>query len=1082
MELVAKAYLDLLTSHRVSSTHPQIPFYSSVTGQFIDNSTSLGPSYWVSNLVSPVLFSTAIANVTTTIASPKTFLELGPHSALAGPIRETLRHLNCPDEYTQTLVRGQNSHENILRCVGELWLQKVPVSIKMIAGTGCFLPDLPLYPWQYDEPLWIESRLSRDYRQRQFPHHDILGSRVIESLDSSPCWRNVLRLDSVPWIKEHVVGGSIVFPGVGYVCMAAEAIRQLTGSVDFTVRRVNIKSALVLHEGAETEVITQLERIPLNNVLDSKWYKFSIHSLSTGGAWTKHAFGQVSAGPDKTRIAPDLTPAFTRQLDRRAWYKKMRKMGLSYGPRFTGLNDMTAHPAQTKLRATITNASREGESLYAVHPATLDCLLQAFGPAAFSGLTRRYDVFCIPTYIAEMYVCPPQGADLLIQVDAEATNIGSMAGGAVAVCAGQTVVSLEGVKTAKVDDIVEASEQDQVGSGVAELVWKEDLNLKMSLDGLVQPAKDRSAVHAVLDEFANACMRETAATLAGLPEPEAAHFSQFKNWLAGHVEQLPKSQQEDPIPALIEDLYARLRQTEAGPTATAIYRIYQHASALFSGSAEALEVLLEDDVLHHLYDFMQNSNYEALLDLAAHRKPNMRILEIGAGTGGTTATVLPSLKSTYGERMYSSYVYTDISAGFFGNAKKRFEAYPGLEFAVLDISQDPEVQGFQLGSYDLIIACNVLHATPVLQDTLNNVRKLLHPQGRLFLQELAPATKWINFVMGTLPGWWLGEADKRFPEPYISSDVWDEELKKAGFTGAALTSYDGYLNNNIVTTPQRKETKMGVTLLHSKSNTDHVGAVSDLLQQRGYQPHLHALESDAPLPPNQDVISLIDLSAPFLHELKESQLSQLQALFAGLHNSERGIFWVTGAGQVRCTDPRYSMISGLVRVIRNELRVDFATFELQDFEEAALAAVPDVFAEFQQRINDGDANTSATLEWAYDDGKVLISRYHYIQVDEELLKMTAEKKRKGPSKLVQERAGLLNSLHWREQPKASLGEKEVRVRVEAVGLNFKVCHLHDEIVYTAHADADLCRTSSSARATSQTRYTLAAASAAKQAV
>lgn len=104
---------------------------------------------------------------------------------------------------------------------------------------------------------------------------------------------------------------------------------------------------------------------------------------------------------------------------------------------------------------------------------------------------------------------------------------------------------------------------------------------------------------------------------------------------------------------------------------------------------------------------MQNSEYSTFLDLAAHRKPNMRILEIGAGTGGTTATVLPSLRSSYSERMFLSYTYTDISSGFFPGAKERFKDFPGIEYRVLDISKDPIDQGFQPEKFDLIIACNV---------------------------------------------------------------------------------------------------------------------------------------------------------------------------------------------------------------------------------------------------------------------------------------------------------------------------------------------------------------------------------------
>ena len=83
------------------------------------------------------------------------------------------------------------------------------------------------------------------------------------------------------------------------------------------------------------------------------------------------------------------------------------------------------------------------------------------------------------------------------------------------------------------------------------------------------------------------------------------------------------------------------------------------------------------------------------------------------------------------------------------------------------------MQGFEGNSYDLVVACNVLHATPSLQETLTNVRNLMRPEGRLLLQEIYPTTKWINFVMGVIPGWWLGAADGRPAEPYVNPQRWE---------------------------------------------------------------------------------------------------------------------------------------------------------------------------------------------------------------------------------------------------------------------------------------------------------------------
>lgn len=219
MKAVANQYLELIASVCVLPSDPKIQFFSSVTCSTITRGCDLGPAYWIQNLVSPVKFSTAIHNVLENIISRKAFVEIGPHSALAGPIRQTLQSVKSNDDYVSVQTRGLDSHKELLRSTGEIWLLNHPVDFEIINRGGKFIPGLPLYPWHYEQPLWFESRLSREWRMREFPHHDILGSRIIESTDQNPSWRNILRLDVVPWVKEHEVAGDIVFPGVGYICM-----------------------------------------------------------------------------------------------------------------------------------------------------------------------------------------------------------------------------------------------------------------------------------------------------------------------------------------------------------------------------------------------------------------------------------------------------------------------------------------------------------------------------------------------------------------------------------------------------------------------------------------------------------------------------------------------------------------------------------------------------------------------------------------------------------------------------------------------------------------------------------------------
>lgn len=688
-----------------------------MTCQKISHGSELSTQYWVDNLTSPVRFSTAVNNI---LLEPgrKTFVEIGPHSSLAGPMRQIFKAANATNaDYTSVLTRGQDSHASLLRALGELWSANHNLDLGAVFGTdGTFLTDLPLYPWHYEETLWSESRLAREWRLREFPHHDILGSRVLESTDHAPSWRNLLRLDVVTWIKDHEIAGDIVFPGVGYIAMAGEAIRQLTGANDFTARRVHIKAAMILtRDTAAVEVVTQLQKISLTSSSESDWYSFSVSSHQNG-SWLKHASGEVRAGQGSERevTTPDIAP-LPRLVSTKALYQKFRSMGIEYGPRFVGLKDITADTQQPQLVATVIDDVPDGESPYAIHPATLDYILQAIPPAVSHGLTRRMRSVGVPSYIEEMYIRPPVSPEMRMHVVASESLKKAFTGDAVVVSNGELAVRVKGVQMSFIDDSNDEADEDL--HGAVELEWKEAINL-MDPAPLICRAKDRREVHELLDRFSQVCMLETAQRLAGLT-PSRAYLEKYRDWLNSFAIEIKPGTYLDlgegnSIAGMdsesgektIASMHAQLMQTEAHAAAEAIYRITKDCVSICEGTTDVLALLLEDNVLHDLYDFMQNSDYNKFLDLVAHQKPNVKILEIGAGTGGTTATILPVLTSAYGERMYSSYTYTDVSAGFFPAARERFKSYSAVEYAVLDISKDPLGQGFEPESFDFIVACN----------------------------------------------------------------------------------------------------------------------------------------------------------------------------------------------------------------------------------------------------------------------------------------------------------------------------------------------------------------------------------------
>ena len=143
-------------------------------------------------------------------------------------------------------------------------------------------------------------------------------------------------------MQDHKVLDDVVFPCAGYVAMAGEAIRQLTGSDDYTIRNLGVKNALVLHEKT-VELFTSFRILTLASSAPSEWYEFTVYSHS-GSTWTKHCDGRARGGSDERRSireAHALTPLPRRILSP---YPAFHNVGLNYGPTFAGIRDLTIKP------------------------------------------------------------------------------------------------------------------------------------------------------------------------------------------------------------------------------------------------------------------------------------------------------------------------------------------------------------------------------------------------------------------------------------------------------------------------------------------------------------------------------------------------------------------------------------------------------------------------------------------------------------------------------------------------------------------------------------------------------------------
>jgi NADPH:quinone reductase-like Zn-dependent oxidoreductase/SAM-dependent methyltransferase len=207
---------------------------------------------------------------------------------------------------------------------------------------------------------------------------------------------------------------------------------------------------------------------------------------------------------------------------------------------------------------------------------------------------------------------------------------------------------------------------------------------------------------------------------------------------------------------------------------------------LFPTTGElSAELLYRDSPVARAFNILVG---EAIAAAAAALPPHrrLRVLEIGAGTGGTTAAALERLSP---ER--TDYVFSDVSAGFLAPARDRLAGYSFVDYRVLDIERDPLAQGFRAHDFDVVVAANVLHATADLRQVLARVRQLLAPSGLLLLLEGTVPQRWVDVTFGLLPGWWkFADAALRPAHPLLSAAVWRRLLTEEGFTEATFLPKD----------------------------------------------------------------------------------------------------------------------------------------------------------------------------------------------------------------------------------------------------------------------------------------------------
>ncbi|KAJ5918606.1 Fum1p [Penicillium verhagenii] len=1036
--------------NRIEFNSSMLPLFSSVNSAKMTDPRDLDAAYWRQNLQSPVLFSDAIKSTFKNADQGLIFLEIGPHSALAGPLRQIFKSVAPKKDpvYIPTMTRYvDDSRSQLLHTLGCIHTNGGIIDFSAANGKGQTLTNLPTYPWLHKSRHWHESRLASEWRQQKSPHHEILGTRVTESSDLEPSWRNILRLQNVPWIWDHVLQGNIMFPAAGYISMAGEAIQQLfPGKEDYSIKNLSLKSPLLMRDEQEVEIFTTLRRVKYNDSAESEWYAFTVTAFD-GTGWTKHCQGQVRSGYDYPPPMKEIKRNI-RAVNADQWYRRLSKYGVSYGPSFRGLKEIFAHPVERIANATVIDPT-EYSSRYTMHPIVIDQTLQLLSVATANGVARCIDRFAIPAAIGHVYIAG-HASEMQIESQMAQNETGVLFGTSSLMAGGATLLSLDQATFFTVQD----QPVNNHTSLMSEIRWTPDIDFTPAASWLTTPTpspEEKEYFHDV-SRVTLAYILETASRVAS-STPKELHMVNYKNWLtkeAGRIlsgthNKLSQGSECIPIPlsqddrmTVIQDFFLKYENHESRSNlAHAPQAVLDNCVALVSGTKSSIETLMEDDRLRKYYDTLDSvSMLTEYLQLLGSTNPLLRILEVGAGTGCATRRVLRSFKSKEGVCLYSKYVFTDISPGFTISAQEEFAENQNIEFKVLDISRDVKEQGFETHSFDLVIASNVLHATPSLNATLRNVHSLLAPNGKLLLQEMSPVIQITSYIMGTLPGWWIGKDDQRADKPYVSPERWDRELQAAGFTGSEAFANDleppfqhtFTMISGIAAADSPAKRNVSLVL-----NTNPNNWAADFASQLSKNGHLVEWDTIGGCPPtDQDLIFLLDTDEPFLHRLEEGSFTQLQEYM--LKATRNRMIWVTRSSQMACRDPRYGLILGFSRTLRRELGIDISIFETDILDASAIRSLCSVYDKITSSREADFPNPE--YEFSYYQGSVHIGRCHWgpsSGAEANLPEVTERSVRKLDIGSV----GLLDSIHWTHCPEESLEDDQVEIDMKHIGLNFR---------------------------------------------
>jgi thioester reductase-like protein len=1095
----------------------KVKIFSTVTGRLAEG-TDYNAEYWWNNVRRSVLFAPAIDAV---IATGQThFLEISPHPVLSNSMTECLAQADAIGLVLPSLRRQKPERAALLSTLSALHVNGHEVNWPALYPQVSSALRLPEYPWQ-KERFWHEPAIS--LRLRINPQSNPLLKLKLQNIH--PTWEASLNKNVLTWLKDHRVGQHLIFPGAGYVEMALAAGEQLHPDQQVLLEELEIHRGCIL-PASDDVTLMQIACLPDENT-------FVIQSSITEDppSWVPHVTGRLRAEPERKQPAAfDLAAIQQRcvsELDGKTFYQSAAAAELHYGPQFQALTHVWAGQDEALGRIELPTAVVAEMDRYIVHPALLDACIHPTIAIPADGLylparmerircyskpgakvwayVRRTQAISKKIIVIDLFILDDDGNVLLEITDflCKHTAMSSAPGsGAQADWLYQSEWQLKplsavpGTRTpadylpennklaAKLRESAadfstalgmnaryqewEARFLQLCRSSILEvfkqLGWRPKPGESFTLPALlkrtqVQPAHERFA-HRLLT------LLESDGWLQAQPSADAPAWT---------VTAKPVTLNRDKLwqdlvfhfPAFHPELMLLDRSTNG---LFDLLRGKCDASAVLS--ANMLEHFQSASVFTRVYNHLIGVAVAAALAHLPEGR-NVRILEIGAGTGGVTASVLPRLPQASVE-----YCFTDVSDRHFDQAGKKFSDYHSVKYRVLDLDLPPAEQGFADERFDIVLVTNALSLTQNVQQSLQHLRELLASGGLLMVLELERATPWHDLVCGTDARWWsFKDTALRAHHPLLPSADWRKLIAAAGFSAveAVADATNQSQSEQVVLLARAPElpqlagivdeapAEPGLWVIFVDQN-GLAHSIADTLRKRGdtcllvtasdcltliadddihidassREDYTRLLTELLPAAPLRGVMHFWSLDAT--DEIAQSQalvchspLYLLQALAAAGHLSLPGLWFVTRGAQpagekTSAISLMQSPLHGMTRVIVSE----YPDLHCRTIDLDAAAGAQDSAILLNELLNaDGEAEIAWRSEARYAHRLVHGSLDHLAQTS------TATLNAEQCFRLESAKPGSLDKLVFRAKERRAPGPNEVEIEICAAALNFR---------------------------------------------